>query len=66
MHHIGNLDVDNIKEIECGGLDSSGSELNWVAGPCEHDNEPSASIRNGGYLYQLNDCQLLKKDSSSW
>jgi hypothetical protein len=35
-----------------------------VAVPCEHGNEPSASINYGEFLDHLSDYQLLKKDSS--
>jgi len=31
------------------GLDSSGSEWEPVAGFCEHSNEPSSSIKDGGF-----------------
>jgi hypothetical protein len=31
-----------------------------VAGPCEHGNEPSDSIKCWEYLDQMNDYQLLK------
>jgi hypothetical protein len=36
------------------------------SGFCEHGNEPSGSIKGGEFLDQLNDCQLLKKDSGPW
>jgi hypothetical protein len=32
------------------GLDSSGSGQGPVAGCCEHGNEPSDSIKGGGFL----------------
>jgi hypothetical protein len=32
------------------GLDSSGSRQRPVAGPCEHGNEPSGSIKAGNFL----------------
>jgi hypothetical protein len=32
------------------GLDSSGSGWGPVAGPHEHDNEPSGSIKGGEFL----------------
>jgi hypothetical protein len=32
-----------------GELDSAGSGHGPVAGFCEHDNEPSGSIKKGGY-----------------
>jgi hypothetical protein len=35
-----------------------------VAGSCEHDSEPSGSIRGWEFLVQLSDCHLLKKDST--
>jgi hypothetical protein len=39
-----------------------------VAGSCEHDNEPSGSIKGVEILDQMSDHQLLKKESatSSW
>jgi hypothetical protein len=33
-----------------------------VAGPCEHGNETSASIKGSGILDWLRDFQFLKKD----
>jgi hypothetical protein len=48
------------------GLDASGVEQGNVAGSCEHDNEPSGSIKGGQLLDQLSDCWLLKKDSAPW
>jgi hypothetical protein len=45
----------------CGcGLDASGSRQGF----CEHDNEPSGSIKDGGFLDLLSDYKLLKKYSS--
>jgi hypothetical protein len=35
------------------------------AGPCEHGNEPSVSLKGGEFLDQLSDYKLLKKDSAS-
>jgi len=32
------------------GLDASGSEQGPVAGRCEHDNEPSGSIKGGEFF----------------
>jgi hypothetical protein len=39
-------------DIMVGGcrLDSSGSGYRPVAGSCEHDNEPSGSVRDGELL----------------
>jgi hypothetical protein len=45
--------MDNIRmENRVGrrGLDSSGLGLGPVADACEHGNEPSASIKRGGFL----------------
>jgi hypothetical protein len=42
------------------GLDASRSGQEQVAGSCEHENEPSSSIK--GYL---SDYQLLKKGSAA-
>jgi hypothetical protein len=33
-----------------GGTDSTGSGQGPVAGFCEHDNEPSGSIKKAGYF----------------
>jgi len=33
-----------------------------VASPCEHDIEPSGSIKGGEFLDLLSDCQLLKME----
>jgi hypothetical protein len=35
-----------------------------VASSCEHGNEASGSIKRGGFFDQLNDRQLLKKNSA--
>jgi hypothetical protein len=37
-----------------------------VAGSSECGYEPSGSIEGGEFPEQLNDSQLLKKDSASW
>jgi hypothetical protein len=37
-----------------------------MVGPCEHSNEPLGSIKDGEFLGQLSDYQLLKKDSVPW
>jgi hypothetical protein len=37
-----------------------------VTGSCEHGNQPSGSTKDGGFLAQLSDYQLLKKDSAPW
>jgi hypothetical protein len=37
-----------------------------MAGFCEHDNEPLASIKDGECIDKLSDYQLLKKDSVPW
>jgi hypothetical protein len=41
-------------------------EASELDGPGEHGNEPSGSIKGGEFFDQLNDCQLLKKDSAAW
>jgi hypothetical protein len=47
----------NIKmDFRSCGLNSSGSGYGQVADSCEHDNEPSASIKGGELLDQLRDC----------
>lgn len=33
---------------------------------CEHHVEHTVSKKCGKYLYHLNDCYLLKKDSTPW
>jgi hypothetical protein len=38
--------------------------LSPVAGSCEHDDELLGSSEGEKFLDQMNDCQLLKKDSS--
>jgi hypothetical protein len=45
--------------------------FNWLSigsrnGSCEHGTEGLVSIKGGKFLNQLNDYQLLKKDSASW
>jgi hypothetical protein len=35
-----------------------------VAGSCEHDSEPSGSIRGEEFLHELSDCSILKKNST--
>jgi hypothetical protein len=37
-----------------------------MAAYCEHDNEPTGLIKDGEFLHQLNDYQLLKKDCAPW
>jgi uncharacterized protein YuzB (UPF0349 family) len=55
----------DIKEIQCGSVCwiclAQGWELVMVSS--EHGNEPLPSIKVGEFLYQLNDCQLLEKNS---
>jgi hypothetical protein len=36
-----------------------------VAGPCEHDNEPSGSIKYWEALEYIEDWRLLKEDSAA-
>jgi len=44
------------------------SGFNWLRiglfGFCESDNQPTGSIKEGGFFGQLSVCQLLKKDGS--
>jgi hypothetical protein len=42
------------------GLDSSGTGCGPVAGSCEHDNEPSGSIKAEEFLDYLSDYYLVK------
>jgi len=37
-----------------------------MAGCCEHDNEPSGSIKGGKFLDQINKYQLVKMDPVLW
>jgi hypothetical protein len=37
-----------------------------VAGPCDHGNEPPASVKGEEFLDYLSDYQRLKKDSAPW
>jgi hypothetical protein len=37
-----------------------------VAGRCEHDYEPSGSIKGGEFLDHPSNCKLLKNDSALW
>jgi hypothetical protein len=37
-----------------------------VAGPCEHGNEPSGSIKGGEFFDQLDNSWIFKKDSAPW
>jgi hypothetical protein len=48
------------------GLDSSGSGKGHMASSCEHDNEPSGSIKAEELLVQLSAFHLLKKDFTLW
>jgi hypothetical protein len=43
-------------------------QLGWdaMANAYEHGNEPSSSIKGVKFLDQLNNYQLLKKDSAAW
>jgi hypothetical protein len=50
--------MDLTERVGRCGLDSSASGQGSVAGSCEHDNEPSGSIKGGEILDWL-----LKKDS---
>jgi hypothetical protein len=45
-------------------LDASGSGQGPAAGCCEHGNEPMGSIKGSGFLDELRDYKLLKKDSA--
>jgi hypothetical protein len=37
-----------------------------MAGPCEHGNEHSGSIKGGGFLDQLKDYERLKKEPAPY
>jgi len=49
---------------ECGK--TSGSRHSAVTGFSEHGNETSGSIKEGDFLDQLSDYQLLKKEFVPW
>jgi hypothetical protein len=49
---------------ECG-LDSSASRQRQACS-CERNNKPSGSKKDEKFLEQLNDYQLLKKESGPW
>jgi hypothetical protein len=44
------------------GLDSFGSGYGPFAGCCEHDNDPSGSIKCCDLLDYLNNCEVIRKD----
>jgi hypothetical protein len=48
------------------GLDLHDLGQGPMAGPFEHHNEPFGSIKDGEFLDQLNDYQVLKVHSASW
>ena len=48
------------------GLDGAGSGQGKLAGTCEVGNEPSGSIKGGGFLDQMTNGYPLKKDSAPW
>jgi hypothetical protein len=37
-----------------------------VVGSCEHNNEPSITIKGGIFLHQLSSYQFIKNDSVLW
>jgi hypothetical protein len=63
--HWENLDVNGSWQNRMWwyGVDSSFPGYGPVAGYCEHDNEPSGSIKYWEIFKYLSDCCLLKKDS---
>jgi hypothetical protein len=42
-------------------LDSSGSGQGPVVGSCEHDSEPSGSVKGGEFLNWVSDCSFVKE-----
>jgi hypothetical protein len=56
----------HFNEIECDDVDWIAVFQDRVSGvlSCEHDNEPSDSIKGREFLQKLSDYQLLNKDSS--
>jgi hypothetical protein len=54
------------KENYVSGLDLSGPGQDPMAGSCEHGNVNSGSIKGREFLDQVNDCQILKKESVLW
>jgi hypothetical protein len=62
---------DNIKKFKrnmrmCCGPDSSGTGQGSVLDSYENDNEPAGSVKDGEFLLQLSDYQLLKNYSTAW
>jgi len=60
--------LEDLTEIRQNGwgLNLSGPGFSPVAGYCEHCYEPSGSIEGWKFRDQLNDYQLLMKDSELW
>jgi hypothetical protein len=52
--------------FERSGLDTSISGYGPMASSSKHGYEPSGSIKDGRFLEQLSDHQLLKKNSAPW
>ena len=48
------------------GLDWADPRQGQVADACECGNEPSGSVKCGEFLDQMQNSQLLKKDSAPW
>ena len=72
--HWGDIGVDEciIQDGSPGGgmwvyrLDWAGPGQGQVADACDCGNEPSGSVKYGEILDQLQNGQLLKKDSAAW
>jgi hypothetical protein len=47
------------------GPDPPGLGWDPLVGSCEHGNEPSGSMKVGGFLSFLNDCQLSEVDCAA-
>jgi hypothetical protein len=47
-------------------VDLTGPKQGPVTVTCEHSNEHSGFIKDGKFLDQLGDCQLLKEDSAPY
>jgi hypothetical protein len=52
--------------VEICERDASGSGQEQVGGSCEHGSKLSDSIKGEGFIDQLSDCLLVKKDFIPW
>jgi hypothetical protein len=61
---VDNTEIDLRDRMGWYGLDRSGSGYGQVEGSCEHDDEPSDSLKCWEVLEWLHNWQLLKKGSA--